>query len=79
MENNIQFDELVPDAQARRELGGVTSMTFHRWDRGLTKPPPGWEPAIKICPRNHRRRKMLEAVKENLFRLSIQSRDGTAA
>jgi hypothetical protein len=74
-----QYDELVPDAQARRELGGVTSMTFHRWDRGITKAPPGWEPPVKIGPRNHRRRQMLEAVKENLFRQAIEARGGKAA
>jgi hypothetical protein len=69
-----QFDELVPDAQARREFGDVAEMTFWRWDKNKSKAPPGWEPPIKIGPRNYRRRGMLETVKRNLFEIALAQR-----
>ena len=74
------YDELVPDAQARRELGNVTAMSFWRYDRHPERAPPGWQPAIKIGSRNYRSRRMLEAVKANLLRAAVErSKAGGAA
>ena len=61
-------DVLVPEAEARRELGGLSAMSFWRYDHYPEKAPPGWAPAIKIGSRNYRSRRMLEAVKANLVK-----------
>jgi hypothetical protein len=61
------YDELVPDAQARLEVGGVSEMTFWRYDNIPGKAPPGWPPAVKMNRRNFRSRKQLEAFKTGLF------------
>jgi hypothetical protein len=66
------FDSLVPESQARRELGDVSAMTFWRWDHFPERAPPGWELPAKIGQRNYRSRRMLEAVKENLARAAQQ-------
>jgi hypothetical protein len=68
------FDERVPDAQARRELGGVCSMTFWRWDRDPTMAELGWSPPVKIGGRNYRSRRTIEQVKAALFRSAIERR-----
>jgi hypothetical protein len=57
------YNELVSDAQARRELGGISAMTLWRWDHDPAKAPPGWQLPIKIGTRNYRTRRMLETVK----------------
>jgi hypothetical protein len=57
------FDELVPDPQVRRELGGKSAMTTWRWDHRPGDAPPGWEPPVRINNRNYRKRSMVEAVK----------------
>jgi hypothetical protein len=71
-----QFDELVPDSQVRTELGGLSAMTTWRWDsdKDPSKPPAGWEPAIRIGNRKFRRRSMVETVKANLLRAAIEQR-----
>jgi hypothetical protein len=73
-------DQLVPDAQVRRELGNITAMTLFRWgeDPSLNLPPK-----IKIYNRNYRSRKLLEAFKalllaEAIRRRSEPSRQGPA-
>jgi hypothetical protein len=67
-DNQHEYDELVPERQARRELGNVSVMTFWRWDTRPETAPPGWERAIKVGSRNTRSRRMLETVKANLAR-----------
>jgi hypothetical protein len=62
------IDELVPDAQVRRELGGVSEMTIWRWDRDSNMADLGWPPPVKIRKRKFRPRKQLEAFKANLLR-----------
>jgi hypothetical protein len=57
------FDELVPDSQVRRELGGKSQMTTWRWDHKPETAPPGWEPPIRIKGQKFRTRRMVEAVK----------------
>jgi hypothetical protein len=61
--STFDFDQLVPDPQVRRELGGISAMTLWRWDRHPDKAPPGWESPVKIGKRNYRRRSAVEAVK----------------
>ena len=70
MEN--EYDELVPERDARRELGNVSVMTFWRWDNFPEKAPPGWEAPIKVGSRNTRSRRMLERVKANLKRAALE-------
>jgi hypothetical protein len=57
------FDRLVPDPKARLELGGISAMTFWRWDHEPERAPPRWEAPVKIGKRNYRRRSAIEAVK----------------
>jgi len=57
------YDELVTEAQARAEFGGVTAMTFWRWDRDPRMLEMGWPPVIKIGKRNFRSRKDIERFK----------------
>jgi len=72
MLNETEFDSLVPEAQARRELGDVSAMTTWRWDNDPEKEPPGWQPAIKLGGRNYRSRRMVETVKTNLIQAAIE-------
>ena len=57
------YDELVPDKQARKECGGVSRMTFYRWERD---PELQFPPAVKINKRNYRWRSQLEKFKADL-------------
>jgi hypothetical protein len=66
MSDEVNLDSLVPESQARQELGNLSAMSFWRYDHYPDKAPPGWQPAIKIGPRNYRSRIMLELVKSNL-------------
>ena len=70
---DVQFDELVPDPQVRRELGGIAEMTVWRWDNGKSKAPKRWTPPIRIGQRKFRTRGMIEAVKTELIRCAIES------
>jgi predicted DNA-binding transcriptional regulator AlpA len=63
---------LVPDAQVRAELGGVSSMTIHRWDNDETLQFPR---PIVIRGRKFRWRHEIEAFKS---RLDQASDDGAA-
>jgi hypothetical protein len=63
-----RVDQLVPDRQARREVGDVTAMTFHRWD---LKPELGFPPKIKINGRNYRSRQQLEAFKARMISVAL--------
>jgi hypothetical protein len=78
--SRTDFDQLVPDPQARVELGNVTAMTFWRWDRDPAMAELGWSPPVKIGRRNYRSRRMLEAVKANLISAAAErSKAGGAA
>ena len=50
-------DELVVDKQARRECGGVSRMTFFRWER---TPDLQFPPAVIINGRKYRPRSELD-------------------
>jgi predicted DNA-binding transcriptional regulator AlpA len=50
-------DELVPDKQARKECGGVSRMTFFRWER---TPDLQFPPAVIINGRKYRPRSELD-------------------
>jgi predicted DNA-binding transcriptional regulator AlpA len=56
-------DELVVDKQARKECGGVSRMTFNRWEKD---PKLQFPPAVKINKRNYRWRSQLEEFKQKL-------------
>jgi len=79
MFNPNTFDELVPDRQVRREVGGVSDMTIWRWDRDPKMAELGWPPAVKIRKRKFRPRKQLEAFKANLLREAVETRAGRVA
>jgi hypothetical protein len=57
------YDELVPDKLARHECGGVSRMTFYRWEKDPKLQLP---PAILIRKRKYRSRNGLEQFKAGL-------------
>ena len=61
-------DELVPDAQMRKEFN-VSAMTVHRWDNDpdLQFPPP-----VKIRKHNFRSRHALEAFKKRVIATALK-------
>lgn len=79
MFNPNTVDELVPDRQVRREVGGVSDMTIWRWDHDPKMAELGWPPPVKIRKRKFRPRKQLEAFKANLLRQAVETRAGDAA
>jgi hypothetical protein len=68
------FDSLVPDAIARAELGGVSKMTWWRWQRDVRMIELGFPVAVTICDRTYRSRAELEAFKARLMREAIKER-----
>ena len=60
-------DDLVPDSVSRLIFGGVSRMTYWRWQRGDVH-VPDFPPAIKINNRNYRKagqlRKFIKALME---------------
>jgi predicted DNA-binding transcriptional regulator AlpA len=59
-----KVNELVPDRKARMEVGGVSAMTFYRWDH---KPGMGFPPPVRINGRNYRSRLALDEFKNRLI------------
>jgi predicted DNA-binding transcriptional regulator AlpA len=57
------YDQLVPDSQVAKELGGVSSVTMWRWTKD---PKLGFPKQIKINNRNYRSRSDLEAFKQRM-------------
>jgi hypothetical protein len=51
---------LIPDAKAREECGGVSAMTFWRWERN---PSLNFPPAVIINGRKYRLKSQLAAWK----------------
>jgi hypothetical protein len=70
------YDSLVPDATARAELGGVSKMTWWRWQRDPRMAALGFPVAITLCDRTYRSRAELEAFKARLMREAIKARSG---
>jgi hypothetical protein len=70
------YDELVPDTQARIELGHISAMTLWRWDRDPKMLEMGWPPLIKIGKRNFRSRKEIERFKAAVQQDAINRRAG---
>jgi hypothetical protein len=67
-------DRLVPDATARAELGGVSKMTWWRWQRDPRMAALGFPVAIVLCDRTYRSRAELEAFKARLMQEGIKAR-----
>ena len=63
-------DELVPDAQVRIELGGISIMTLHR----RTQSDPDFPAQVKVHNRNFRSRRQLEAYKRGLIRKAMSEK-----
>ena len=57
------YDELVPDTQARIEFGHISAMTAWRWDRNPRMTALGWPPRVQIGRRNYRSRREIERFK----------------
>jgi hypothetical protein len=70
-------DELVPDAQVRAELGNITAMTVHRYDRDPRMAALGWPPPVRIAngQRKYRSRRQLEQFKGNMVKAATARRD----
>jgi hypothetical protein len=67
-------DVLVPDAEVRREFGGITSMGLWRWDNDKQMAALGWPPPLVLRGRKYRSRRKLEAFKAALVRRSLRDR-----
>jgi hypothetical protein len=67
-------DRLVPDAIARAELGGVSKMTWWRWDHDPHLAELGFPIAINLNGRVYRTRAQLEAFKARLMQEGIKAR-----
>jgi len=67
-------DHLVPDGEIARELGGLSSMSLHRYDRDPAMIALGWPPPIKIKQRKYRSRLAFENFKRGLVRRAIEER-----
>lgn len=63
------YDQLVPDSQAARELGGVSAVTMWRWTKNEAL---GFPKQIKINGRNYRKRSELEAFKQRMAETSTE-------
>ena len=68
--------QLVPDAQVRAELGGVSPMTLHRWDNDETLQFP--RPVV-IRGRKFRWRHEIEAFKSRLIEATARGEAATVA
>ena len=64
-------DHLVPDRQARAELGGISAMSLWRWDH---RPELGFPPAIRLNGRKYRSRLALDAFKQRLIAQALKAR-----
>jgi hypothetical protein len=67
-------DRLVPDSIAKAELGGVSNMTWWRWQRDAHMAELGFPVAIVLRARTYRSRAELEAFKARLMREAITAR-----
>jgi hypothetical protein len=67
-------DMLVADNTARAELGGLSRMSLHRYDRDPAMAALGWPVRVMMNGRGYRSRKALEAFKANLMQRAIAAR-----
>jgi len=67
-------DTLVPDPQVCAELGGISTMSLHRYDRDEEMIKLGWPPPIRIKHRKYRMRRQFEQFKAALMRRAIEQR-----
>ena len=76
MRPNPPLRQLVPDAQVRAELGGVSPMTIWRWDNDETLQFPR---AVVIRGRKFRWRHEIEAFKTHLVAATATGAAATVA
>jgi hypothetical protein len=67
-------DELVPDPRAQQELGGISAMCLHRWDKNAEMAAMGLPPPMYINGRKYRSRNQLEDFKRRLMERALQER-----
>jgi Rap1a immunity proteins len=67
-------DSLVPEAQVRAELGGISAMTIWRWDRDPALIEIGLPPPMVVRRRVFRSRQQLEQFKRALMLRAIEDR-----
>jgi hypothetical protein len=60
-------DELVPDAQAKRELGVTNNMTWWRMERDEKLLELGFPPPVRVRNKKFRFRSRLENYKRRLW------------
>jgi hypothetical protein len=68
------IDSLVADLQVRSELGGISNMTWWRWQTDKALIALGLPPPVKVRDRIFRFRKQLEHFKNNLMLQAIKDR-----
>jgi hypothetical protein len=66
--------KIVADTDIRRDLGGVSRMTTHRWDRDPNMTAIGWPPPISINGRLYRDLQLYECFRARLAREAIRKR-----
>ena len=70
-EDLTRLGDLIPDAEARRQLGDPSEMTWSRWeaDKELGLPP-----AVVIRRRKHRFQNQIDAFKQRLLLDALKRR-----
>jgi hypothetical protein len=76
--NGDEPDMLVSDNTARAELGGLSRMSLHRYDRDPAMTKLGWPVRVMLNGRGYRSRKALEEFKANLMRRALAARGDAA-
>jgi hypothetical protein len=65
---------LISDTDVRRDLGGVSRMTTHRWDRDPRMAALGWPARQNIRGRSYRDAQQYEQFRARLAREAIARR-----
>jgi hypothetical protein len=73
-----EHDVLIPDHVFAEELGGVSRMTIHRWDRDPRMIELGFPARVMLNGRGYRSRQQTEKFKTALLRKAIAARGGAA-
>jgi hypothetical protein len=72
-------EELIADAVFRKEVGRITRMTLHRWDKDPRMKELGLPARILLNGRGFRTRQQSERFKQNLIRRATAARGAAQA
>ena len=71
MQKDLTEDILIPDAEARRQLGDPSEMTWSRWEKD---PELGLPPTIVVRRRKHRFQGAINEMKQRLLLDALKRR-----